>query len=121
MRLRRAITNLVESGPLLKEGMASGNLKVLANLLGPAFRGLIMETAKSGPHTRMPVGNTALFDWEYRQDKAQLQRLYESAKRDQWPPCLLIEQPDSPQGFKAQLAASSRLRVSASPRRLLQC
>lgn len=84
MRLRRAITNLVESGPLLKEGMASGNLKVLANLLGPAFRGLIMETAKSGPHTRMPVGNTALFDWEYRQDKAQLQRLYESAKRDQW-------------------------------------
>ncbi|MCO4774173.1 MAG: ferritin-like domain-containing protein [Deltaproteobacteria bacterium] len=84
MRLRRAITNLVETGPLLKEGMASGNLKVLANLLGPAFRGLIMETQKNGPHTRMPVGNTALFDWEYRQDKEQLQRLYEAAKRDQW-------------------------------------
>jgi len=84
MRLRRAITNLVESGPLLREGMASGNLKVLANLLGPAFRGLVMEAAKAGPHTRMPVGNTALFDWEYSQDKDQLQRLYEAAKRDQW-------------------------------------
>lgn len=84
MRLRRAITNLVESGPLLREGMASGNLKVLASLLGPAFRGLIMETARNGPSTRMPVGNTALFDWDYRQDKEQLQRLYEAAKRDQW-------------------------------------
>jgi len=84
MQLRRALSNLVQSGPLLKEGMASGNLRVLANLLGPAFRGLIMETGKDGPTTRMPVGNTALFDWEYAQDKAQLQRLYEAAKRDQW-------------------------------------
>jgi len=32
----------------------------------------------------MPVGNTALFDWEYSQNKEQLQRLYEAAKRDQW-------------------------------------
>ncbi len=84
MRLRKAITNLVESGPLLREGMASGNVTVLRNLLGPAFRGLILETGRSGPHTRMPVGNTALFDWEYRQNKEQLQRLYEAAKRDQW-------------------------------------
>lgn len=84
MRLKKALLNLAQSGPLLREGMASGNLKVLKNLLGPAFRGIILEQMHDGPATRMPVGNTALFDWEYGQSKEQLQRLYESAKRDQW-------------------------------------
>ena len=84
MRLKKAIMNLAQSGPLLREGMASGNLKVLKNLLGPAFRGIILEQMHDGDSTRMPVGNTALFDWEYSQNKEQLQRLYEAAKRDQW-------------------------------------
>ena len=34
--LARAVLNLGRSGPVLREASASGNLKVLASLLGPA-------------------------------------------------------------------------------------
>jgi hypothetical protein len=82
--LARAVLNLGRSGPVLREASASGNLKVLASLLGPAYRGLIMQEARGAQSTAMPAGHRAIFDWSYLRDRPQLARLYEAAKSSQW-------------------------------------
>lgn len=82
--LARAVQNLGRSGPVLREASASGNLRVLASLLGPAYRGLVMQEARGAQSTGMPAGHTAVFDWSYLRDRPQLTRLYEAAKSSQW-------------------------------------
>jgi len=82
--LVRAVQNLGRSGPVLREASASGNLRVLASLLGPAYRGLVMQEARGTQSTAMPAGHTAVFDWSYLRDRPQLTRLYEAAKSSQW-------------------------------------
>jgi len=82
MRLRKAIVNLVESAPALREG--SGNVRVLRNLLGPAFRGIILQKGKQGPQTTVGVSSPAIFDWTYERDQPGLAKLYEAAKSGQW-------------------------------------
>lgn len=82
--LARAVQNLGRSGPVLREASASGNLKVLASLLGPAYRGLVMQEARGARSTAMQAEHRALFDWRYLRDRPQLSRLYEAAKTSQW-------------------------------------
>ena len=82
--LARAMQNLGRSGPVLREASASGNLKVLASFLGPAYRGLVMQHARGSQSTAMPAGHTTVFDWSYLRDRPQLTRLYEAAKSTQW-------------------------------------
>lgn len=82
MRLRNAIVNLVESAPALVEG--SGNVRVLRNLLGPAFRGIVLQRGKQGRTTTVDVSSPAIFDWNYDRDQPGLAKLYESAKSGQW-------------------------------------
>jgi hypothetical protein len=82
--LARAVQNLGRSGPVLREASASGNLKVLASLLGPAYRGMVMQEARGAQSTAMPAGHTSVFDWSYLRDRPQLTRLYEAAKSSQW-------------------------------------
>ena len=76
--------NLAESGPLLRDAVQSGNLKVLASMLGPAFRGLVQQRGKNEPHTPMRLGYSAHFDWRYGRGEPELARLYEAAKASQW-------------------------------------
>src|SRR5262249_27451954 len=82
--LARAVQNLGRSGPVLREASASGNLRVLASLLGPAYRGLVMQEARGTQSTAMPAGHETVFDWSYLRDRPQLTRLYEAAKSSQW-------------------------------------
>src|SRR5215813_1060914 len=80
----RAVQNLGRSGPVLREASASGNLKVLASLLGPAYRGMVRQEARGARSTAMPASHEAIFDWSYLRDRPQLARLYEAAKSSQW-------------------------------------
>jgi hypothetical protein len=82
--LRQAIINLVESGPVILEAAEARNLRVLKNLLGPAFRGIIMQKARGENSTEVTVDGPAHFDWTYARDRPRLAKLYEAAKRDQW-------------------------------------
>ena len=82
--LAKAVQNLGRSGPVLREASASGNLKVLASLLGPAYRGLVMQEARGAQSTAMQAEHRAIFDWSYLRDRPQLGRLYEAAKTSQW-------------------------------------
>jgi len=74
----------VELAPLLKDAFASGNLKVLASFLGPAYRGFIKQKGKLEDSSRMTAKSPAQFDWIYRRDHPELARLYEAAKLSQW-------------------------------------
>ena len=82
--LAKAVQNLGRSGPVLREASASGNLRVLASLLGPAYRGMVMQEARGARSTAMPAGHQTIFDWTYLRDRPQLSRLYEAAKSSQW-------------------------------------
>lgn len=82
--LAKAMQNLGRSGPVLREASASGNLRVLASLLGPAYRGLVMQEARGAQSTAMQAEHLAIFDWSYLRDRPQLARLYEAAKTSQW-------------------------------------
>jgi len=84
MRVSKAVENLVNSGPLFRDALASRSPSALAAMLGPAFRGLVQQRGKAGPTTEMRVGYSAHFDWTYHREHAEMARLYEAAKASQW-------------------------------------
>jgi hypothetical protein len=83
-KLSAALQNLFESGPLLREASASGNLSVLASFLGPAFRGLIQLRGKGQTSTVLDARNGVGFTLDYLRDQPEMTRLYEAAKTSQW-------------------------------------
>lgn len=84
MDVRKLAVNTYQNASLAKDAGRSGNVKVLADLLGPAVRGLLLQRGKEGPTSEMAVGNRAFFDWQYTSNKPELTKLYEAAKRAQW-------------------------------------
>jgi hypothetical protein len=78
------LTNIARSGPMFREAMASGNLRVLRSLLGPAFRGLIQQKGRHEASSVVRLGYGAQFDWRYHRGEPDLARLYEAAKVSQW-------------------------------------
>ena len=78
------IESLSDSGPLLRDAVRSGNLRVLASMLGPAFRGLIQKRGRNEDSTPMGLEYRAHFDWRYARSQPQMARLYEAAKTSQW-------------------------------------
>src|SRR4051794_24570043 len=82
--MRIAFQKLAESGPLLREAVQSGNLRVLASMLGPAFRGFLQQRGKDEAGTPLRLDYSAQFDWRYRRSEPEMARLYEAAKVSQW-------------------------------------
>src|SRR5262249_10922196 len=78
------LRTLAESGPLLRDAVRSGNLKVLASMLGPAFRGLVRHRGHNEDSTPVRLGYRAHFDWRYTRSEPEMARLYEAAKVSQW-------------------------------------
>ncbi len=81
---RQTIDDLVQQGTMLYQATANGNVRVLAGLLGPAYRGLIQKRGKNESSTALAVDYPAKFDWEYRRDQGEMRRLTEAAKVSQW-------------------------------------
>jgi hypothetical protein len=84
MQLPRVVNNLINAGPLVGEATARGNVRVLASLLGPAYRGLLRQQAKGADATEVALGHVAHFDWRYAREFPEMSRLYEAAKSSQW-------------------------------------
>jgi hypothetical protein len=84
MAIIDTFSNVVETLPLMKDASASGNMQVLRSLLGPAFRGMVLQRGKNEPVSSMPVDYSVQFDWHYLRNKPELARLYEAAKSSQW-------------------------------------
>jgi hypothetical protein len=84
MALAKAVREVVESGSLLRDATATRDVKVLASLLGPAWRGFVARRGHGVASTAMPAGGDATFDWRYERTFPALARLYEAAKTSQW-------------------------------------
>ncbi len=84
MPIAKAMTSMLQSGPLIREAAATGNSRVLATLLGPAYRGLIQQRGKIENATELQVAHAVHFDWKYRREFPEMQRIYTAAKRSQW-------------------------------------
>lgn len=83
-QLKTAVANLRQGGSVLAEAVLRGNLTTLASMLGPAYRGFILQRAKREEATPITVGYKSQFDWQYRRDYPEMAKLYEAAKTDQW-------------------------------------
>src|SRR6266478_2513111 len=79
-----AFESLAESGPLLRDAIRSRNLRVIASMLGPAFRGLVRQRGRNEESTPVRLGYRAHFDWRYARSEPEMARLYEAAKTSQW-------------------------------------
>ena len=80
---RAVLSTLLDGRSMLRDASASGNLRVAAALLGPAFRGLVARQGRAATFT-MSLNHDARFDWEYTRQYPELGRLYEVAKAAQW-------------------------------------
>ncbi len=84
IEITSTVSNLLKSGGLLREATASGNVRVLMSLLGPAYRGFVRRRGRGEDFTDIASGGSANFDWRYRREFPEMARLYEAAKRSQW-------------------------------------
>ena len=84
MKPQTLLQNLAGSGPLLRDAVHAGNFKVLASMLGPAFRGLVQQRGRNEASTPLRLDYSARFDWRYARGEPELARLYEAAKASQW-------------------------------------
>ncbi len=84
MELPRAFEELRRSGALLREATATGNVRVVASMLGPAWRGFVRKQGRADERSSVAVGGAATFDWRYRRAFPELSRLYDAAKSSQW-------------------------------------
>ncbi len=80
-----AVDTIRANGPsILTDAGTTRNFRVLATLLGPAYRGLVRRLAKGADGTEMPLDHSAYFDWRYTREFPDVTRLYEAAKSSQW-------------------------------------
>jgi len=78
------VEGILHHGTLLRDATASRNPRVLMQLLGPAYRGLVRRRGHGEDSTDLQPGGTANFDWRYRREHPEMKRLYEAAKASQW-------------------------------------
>ena len=84
MQLSKLIRNVRNNTSTFRDATRARNIKILMTMLGPAYRGLIQQRAKSASWIDVSTNNTARFDWNYEDDKPELMKLYRAAKRGQW-------------------------------------
>ena len=85
MKLSQLVKNSLNAATLLPDATASRNVRVLSSLLGPSYRGLILQKGKNEPETVLPVAYETIFDWKYQRGRIpKMQQLYEMAKTGQW-------------------------------------
>ena len=84
MELPKTLEDLLRSGALFRDAAASRDVKVIASLLGPAWRGFVQGRARGAERTTVAAQGDATFDWTYRRAFPELSRLYEAAKASQW-------------------------------------
>ena len=78
------LESLAGSGPLLRNAVQNRNFKVLASMLGPAYRGLVQQRGRNEASTPLRLDYSAQFDWRYQRGEPEMARLYEAAKVSQW-------------------------------------
>ncbi|MFO0729236.1 MAG: ferritin-like domain-containing protein [Myxococcota bacterium] len=91
MLISHTLDALLANAGTLAEAGRSKNLSVLQNLLGPAFRGLVLRRGKLGAHAAVEAHHRADFDLSYLRDRPELSRLYEAAKNSQWIPDQVLD------------------------------
>jgi hypothetical protein len=84
MELRTILTNLKNNVETARDASRNKNFGVLLSMLGPAVRGLILQTGKQSNTSDMPSHYKVHFDWEYTRDQPEFARLYSAAKESQW-------------------------------------
>ena len=84
MKAKTFVDNILFSASALKDAAKVRNLRVIRAMLGPAYRGLVLQRAKRTPKVQMPTRYEACFNGTYVRDEPELSKLYSKAKTSQW-------------------------------------
>src|SRR4028118_1389863 len=84
MPRRTLFENLGIALPVLRSALATGNVRLLRSLLGPAWRGMVRQEAKEAQRTTVNSAYPVQFDWGYTREFPEMAKLYEFAKTSQW-------------------------------------
>jgi hypothetical protein len=82
--LSQLLLSLERNWPTVSETVARGNISMLKSFLGPAYRGLILQSAKGASSTLMTANHNVHYDWQYLREFPAMAKLYEAAKSGQW-------------------------------------
>jgi hypothetical protein len=82
--LTTILDGLRSNAGTMAEAGRSRNLGVLRDMLGPAFRGLVLRAGKADGTVAVRAHHDATFDFGYGGQWPVLARLYDAAKQSQW-------------------------------------
>ena len=82
--LQDLIASASRAWPVVSDATGRGNIKMLRSFLGPAYRGLFLQCAKDADFSVMRPAHDVHYDWRYSHNFAEMGKLYESAKANQW-------------------------------------
>jgi hypothetical protein len=116
MVLGQIARNAARNSDLFVEALGIRSRRVLFNMLGPVVR-MLMRAKGEEKATDLGVGHRAHFDWTYEHRNAELARLYEAAKHDQWNAATDVDWSIDvdPQDTTRLLAADEYLPLSSIP------
>src|SRR4051794_36423329 len=84
MNLAASLANVVSNADAFRDAAKTRNARVLASLLGPAWRGFAAQAGRGGPLTTLRAAGDVTFRWDYECDQPEFGRLYKAAKESQW-------------------------------------
>lgn len=82
--LSRLILSVKKTLPIVSDSAGRLSISQLKSFLGPAFKGLILQTAKGAESTTMRTNHDVYYDWTYDSANMPMAKLYEAAKSKQW-------------------------------------
>lgn len=78
------IISVKKTLPMVSDTAGRLNLSQLKSFLGPAFKGLILQTSRGAASTTMKTAHDVHFDWTYDRENTSMTKLYNAALSSQW-------------------------------------
>ena len=70
--------------PMVSDATGRLSLSQLKSFLGPAFKGLILQTSRGADSTTMKTAHDVHYDWTYERENMSMSKLYNAALSSQW-------------------------------------
>lgn len=78
------LERIVRNADVVSDLASVRSFAAARTLLAPAVRGFLLQKGKQGTSVEVPVDSTAVFNWSYGHDRAELEKLYRAGVTAQW-------------------------------------
>nr|MBP7864241.1 hypothetical protein [bacterium] len=74
--LAELIVSVKKTLPMVSDATGRLSLSQLKSFLGPAFKGLILQTSRGADSTTMKTAHDVHYDWTYERENTTMSKLY---------------------------------------------